>query len=406
MRPGILHLTFAALLTAAACGASGAEVRVAVAANFEAPMRRIAASFEHATGNKVLATFGATGKFYAQISNGAPFEVLLAADEQTSARLAAEGNAVAASRFPYAIGKLVLWSPTPGYVDAHGDVLAGGTFRHLSLANPELAPYGAAAVATLKHLGLFDTLRPRFVTGENISQAHQFVATGAAELGFVALSQVLMDGTIDGSAWTVPADFYPPIRQDAVLLAKGKDNPAAAAFLAFLKSDAARSIICFFGYESADDPCEGFRWDVARERQLFAGDAQALPAGTDETSAPLLTTDRLYDLEVVPQDQVRFVVPPGRKVTPEHASAGLAHLRVGAAGDYRISIDQGSWVDVVAGHQLIPSRDFQGRPGCRAPHKIVLYALPADQDLTLQFSGATSSPLRAAITLARTAPAR
>ena len=247
-----LRLPLAALLLGAACGASGGEVRVAVAANFSAPMNRIAASFEQATGNRVLATFGATGKFYAQISNGAPFEALLAADEQTPARLAAQGDAVAASRFTYAIGKLVLWSPQAVYVDAQGEVLAKGAFRHLSLANPELAPYGAAAVATLKHLDLYEALRPRLVMGENITQARQFVATGGAELGFVALSQVLVDGKIEGSAWTVPAGFYPPIRQDAVLLAKGKDNPAAAAFLAFLKSESAHAIIRSFGYETSD----------------------------------------------------------------------------------------------------------------------------------------------------------
>ncbi len=157
-------------------------------------MQRIAADFERETGHKALVSIGSTGKFYAQITNGAPFEVLLAADEATPKRLEAEGAAVAGSRFAYAIGQLVLWSARPGFVDAEGEVLQKGSFRHLALANPKTAPYGVAAMQTMERLKLLDTLAPRFVQGENIAQTQQFVATGNAELGFVALSQVWRDG--------------------------------------------------------------------------------------------------------------------------------------------------------------------------------------------------------------------
>ncbi len=237
-------------LTAAIVGlASADEVQVAVAANFTAPMQRIAAQFEKDTGHKAVLSFGATGKFYAQIVNGAPFEVLLAADDETPARLEKEGQGMAGSRFTYAIGKLVLWSADPNRVDAQGEVLKSGNFRHLAIANPKTAPYGAAAVEALGKLGLLAGLQGRFVQGENISQTQQFVVTGNAELGFVALSQVLKDGKLaSGSAWTVPASLYQPIRQDAVLLAKGKDKPAAGALLAYLKGDKARTVIAAFGY--------------------------------------------------------------------------------------------------------------------------------------------------------------
>ena len=172
------------------------EVKVAVAANFSAPMQQIAAEFERATGHRVVAAYGATGKFHAQIRNGAPFEVLLAADEETPARLAQEGLAVAGSRFTYAKGKLVLWSSREGLVDDRGDVLKKGNFEHLALANPRLAPYGGAAIEAMKALGVHDALAPRFVTAENIGQAYQFVKSGNAALGFVALSQVFKGGKI------------------------------------------------------------------------------------------------------------------------------------------------------------------------------------------------------------------
>ena len=225
------------------------EVQVAVAANFAAPMQKIAAHFEQDTGHKVQLAFGATGKFYAQIRNGAPFEILLAADDTTPEKLEKEGSGIAGSRFTYAIGKLVLWSSKPGFVDDKGDVLKKGDFKHISIANPKLAPYGAAAIETLTALKLLDAIQPKFVQGENIAQTHQFVATGNAELGFIALSQVMKEGKIlEGSAWIVPDNLHQPIRQDAVLLDKGKGQPAAEALMKYLGSDKARSVIRTFGY--------------------------------------------------------------------------------------------------------------------------------------------------------------
>lgn len=226
------------------------EVQVAVAANFTAPMKQIAAEFEKDTGHKALLAFGATGKFYAQISNGAPFEVLLAADDETPARLVKELLAAPETGFTYATGKLALWSAKADYVDSQGQVLKKGDFKHLALANPKTAPYGAAAMEVMKQLGVLDSIQPRFVQGENIAQTHQFVATGNAELGFVALSQVFKDGKVSsGSAWIVPAKLYAPIHQDAVLLAKGRNNPAATALLNYLKTDKARTLIKAYGYE-------------------------------------------------------------------------------------------------------------------------------------------------------------
>jgi len=244
------RLTLLAALLLAGLPAHADEVQVAVAANFTAPMQQIAALFEKESGHKASLAFGATGKFYAQITNGAPFEILLAADDETPARLEKEGLGVAGSRFTYALGKLVLWSADADRVDAAGAVLKTGNFKHLALANPKAAPYGAAAIEAMSALGVLPELQPRLVQGENISQAHQFVVSGNAELGFVALSQVYKDGKLgSGSMWLVPANLYAPIRQDAVLLAKGRDHPAAAALLAYLKSDKARAVIRAYGYE-------------------------------------------------------------------------------------------------------------------------------------------------------------
>ncbi|MES2927896.1 MAG: molybdate ABC transporter substrate-binding protein [Pseudomonadota bacterium] len=224
-------------------------VSVAVAANFTAPMQKIAAAFEVDTGHKAELSFGATGKFYAQITHGAPFQVLLSADDTTPARLEREGKAVAHSRFTYAIGTLVLWSAQPGTVDAKGDVLKSGDFKHLAIANPKLAPYGAAALQVMEKLGVATALQPRLVQGENIAQTFQFVSTGNAQLGFVALSQVMADGKIrSGSAWQVPASLHEPIRQDAVLLMPGKDSAAASALLTYLRGSKARTIIQSYGY--------------------------------------------------------------------------------------------------------------------------------------------------------------
>ena len=246
----MLRLTLLVALLLSAIAVRADEVQVAVAANFSAPMQKIAAQFEKDSGHQASLAFGATGKFYAQIANGAPFEVLLAADDETPVKLEKEGLGVAGSRFTYAVGKLVLWSANADLVDSAGAVLNTGSFKHLALANPKTAPYGAAAIEALTKLKVLAELQPRIVQGENISQAHQFVVSGNAELGFVALSQVYQDGKLSGgSMWAVPAHLYAPIRQGAVLLAKGKGKPAAAALLAYLKGDKARAIIRSYGYE-------------------------------------------------------------------------------------------------------------------------------------------------------------
>lgn len=242
-----LSILFISLLAAA--GIHAGEVQVAVAANFTAPAQQIAAEFERQTGHRAALSFGATGKFYAQISNGAPFEVFLSADDTTPAKLEKEGQTVAGSRFTYAIGALALWSAKTAFVDAQGEVLQSGNFKHLAIANPKTAPYGAAAIETLTRLKLLDAIQPKFVQGENIAQTFQFVSTGNAELGFVALSQITKDGKLTGgSAWIVPGNLYEPIRQDAVILARGQDNPAAAAFMDYLKTPRAHAIITSFGY--------------------------------------------------------------------------------------------------------------------------------------------------------------
>lgn len=246
----IRRLLMIAVLPMLSFAANAASVQIAVASNFAQTMADIAAAFARETGHQAAVSTGATGKLYAQISNAAPFEVFLAADATTPARLESEGLTVPGTRRTYAIGKLVLWSSRPGFVDGEGRVLREGRFAHLALANPKAAPYGAAAVKVLNHFGLFKTLEPKLVQGENIAQTQQFVNTGNAELGFLALSQVWKAGRLSGgSVWRVPANLYPPIRQDAVMLRKGRDNPAAAAFLTFLQGDASRAIIQSYGYE-------------------------------------------------------------------------------------------------------------------------------------------------------------
>jgi molybdate transport system substrate-binding protein len=245
------RLSFALALVAAAVSARADEVQVAVAANFTAPMKEIATAFEAATGHKVVSAFGSTGKFYSQIKNGAPFEVLLAADSETPKKLESEGAAVPGTRFTYAVGKLVLWSAKPDFVDGKGEVLKGGKFAHLSIANPKLAPYGAAGVEVMKKKGVFEALEPKLVQADNIAQAFQFVQSGNAELGFVALSQVIdvKSGKIgSGSGWIVDPKLYSPIRQDAIVLLKGEGKPAAKALLKFLKGEEAQAVIKTFGY--------------------------------------------------------------------------------------------------------------------------------------------------------------
>lgn len=226
-----------------------AEVRVAVASNFAPVMPALAERFERDSGHRLQVSLGASGKIYAQIRHGAPFEVFLSADADKPAQLERDGLAVPGSRFTYALGRLVLWSPRPGAVDAEGAVLARGDFRKLALANPRVAPYGQAAVEILRARGLLEALQPRFVMGENIAQAYKFVASGNAELGFVALSQVWQGGRLtSGSGWIVPAALHAPIRQEAALLEAGRHQPAARAFLAFLRSPAAHAIIQAHGY--------------------------------------------------------------------------------------------------------------------------------------------------------------
>jgi len=242
-------LVGASLLLFASISASAAEVDVAVAANFTAPMNVITADFERDTGHKARLAFGSSGRFYAQIRNGAPFQVFLSADDETPAKLAQEGFAEPASRFTYAIGSLVLWSAKPDLVDAKGEVLKAGKFTKLAIANPKTAPYGRAAIETLTKLGLLSAAEPKFVQGENIAQTFQFTQTGNADLGFVALSQVMKDGRVtEGSAWVVPVELHEPIRQDAILLSTGRGNAAAEALLKYLRTDRAKTVIRSFGY--------------------------------------------------------------------------------------------------------------------------------------------------------------
>ena len=245
------HLAATALTSLLAFNTAWAdEVQVAVAANFTAPIQAIAKDFEKDTGHKLIAAYGATGQFYAQIKNGAPFEVFLAADHSTPAKLEQENAIAPGSRFTYAIGTLALWSAKDGYVDAKGDVLKKNDYQHLAIANPKAAPYGLAATQVIDKLGLQDKVAGRIVEGQNITQAFQFVSTGNAELGFVALSQIYKDGKVtSGSAWIVPANLHDPIRQDAVILNKGKDNAAAKALVEYLKGPEAAAVIKSYGYE-------------------------------------------------------------------------------------------------------------------------------------------------------------
>ena len=241
---------WALALCAAAAASQAGEVVVAVAANFAGPLAKIGEGFTAATGHVLKVSSGATGKFYTQITaGGAPFEVLIAADDETPRKLVAEGQALGGTNFTYAIGQLVLWSKTPGFVDDQGAVLAAGKFTHLAIANPKVAPYGAAGLEVIKARGLSEAITPKIVTAESIAQAYQFVATGNAELGFVALSQVAVPGkAVEGSYWRVPQNLYGEIRQDAVLLKAGEKNPAAKALLDYLKSAPAKEVIAAYGY--------------------------------------------------------------------------------------------------------------------------------------------------------------
>ena len=224
-------------------------VHVAVAANFTAPAKALAEVFAKTTGHQARLSFGATGAFYTQIKHGAPFDVLLAADDERPALLEKEGAIVPGSRFTYAVGQLVLWSAKPGFVDDQGAVLKRGNFSKIAIANPKLAPYGAAAVQTIDQLGLTAPLQPKLVTGESIGQTYNFIATGNADLGFVALAQVLDGGKLkSGSAWVVPAQYHAPIIQDAVILKRAANNPAAKAWMDLMRTPQTKEFIRSYGY--------------------------------------------------------------------------------------------------------------------------------------------------------------
>lgn len=244
-------LTASVLALGVVSHANAGEVTVAVAANFSAPMHRIAALYGRDTGHRATLVVGGTGQFYAQIRNGAPFDVLLAADDETPARLERDGFGVRGTRFTYAVGRLVFWSRQPGVIDARGDVLRSGRVERVAIANPRLAPYGAASIEVLTRLGVLAQLQPHLVQGENIAQAYQMVASGNAPAGFVALSQVSVDGHIaQGSAWIVPEHLHEPIRQDALLLSRARGNPAALELLRYLRGAAALDVMRGFGYGS------------------------------------------------------------------------------------------------------------------------------------------------------------
>ena len=246
----MLQRLFAMCLCLFCWHVSAAEVQVAVAANFSAPMKRVTEEFEKSTGHKLIVSVGSTGKFYAQITNGAPFDVFLSADVETPSRLEKEGLSVASSRFTYATGRLVLWSAKPSLVDDKAAVLLRNDFKHLAIAASKVAPYGVAAIQTLTKMGLLSSVQPKLVTGESIGQTFSMVSTGNADLGFVAMSQVFENGKLkSGSAWVVPANLHSPLKQDAVLLMRGKANPAALQLLTFLKSAQAKAIMTSFGYE-------------------------------------------------------------------------------------------------------------------------------------------------------------
>jgi molybdate transport system substrate-binding protein len=258
LEPARLHLTLIARCVAAAAAlvlallpaqAMAERISVAVAANFNATFQKIAPTFERETGHQLMTSSASTGKLYAQISHGAPFQVFLSADDETPARLEKEGLTVPGTRFTYAVGRLALWSANSKLIDERPEVLKTGGFKHLALANPKLAPYGVAAVQTLEKLGLSKPLEGRLVLGENIAQTHQFVASGNAELGFVALSQVMVDGQMGaGSFWLVPPSMHDALRQDAVLLNPGKASAGARELLQYLRSTNARAAITGSGY--------------------------------------------------------------------------------------------------------------------------------------------------------------
>ena len=233
-----------------AANAQAAEIKVAVASNFANVLKEIAVEFQKDTGHQLAITPGATGKFYAQISNGAPFDVFLSADDETPRKLAQEGKAIAASQFTYAIGRLALWSPNPEMVDKNADILKTDKFKFIAIANAKVAPYGQAAVQTMQKLGVLTKIEPRVVQGESISQTYQFVSTGNAQLGFVALSQIFENGKIKtGSAWIVPEEMHEQLKHDAVVLQSCKHMSECQSFMYYLKSEKVKKMMASYGYK-------------------------------------------------------------------------------------------------------------------------------------------------------------
>jgi len=252
----MMKVLFVCLMSLALLAPSikAAEVTIAVASNFAKPMKQLVNEFERETGHQAKLSYASSGKFYAQIQHGAPYDVFLSADHEKPQKLIQLGLAVDDSLFTYAVGRLALWSVDSKYIDDQGNALKQGKFKHLAMADPKLAPYGLAAQQTLKVLSLFESLQPKIVQGENISQTYQFVFTGNAKLGFVAWSQIVDAKTAQlksGSAWLVPTHYHDPIQQQAVLLKRAKDKPAAQAFITFLQSEKAQAIIQSAGYEIA-----------------------------------------------------------------------------------------------------------------------------------------------------------
>ena len=233
-----------------AANAQAAEIKVAVASNFANVLKEIAIEFQKDTGHQLAITPGATGKFYAQISNGAPFDVFLSADDETPRKLAQEGKAIASSQFTYAIGRLALWSPNLEMIDKNADILKTDKFKFIAIANAKVAPYGQAAVQTMQKLGVLTKIEPRVVQGESISQTYQFVSTGNAQLGFVAMSQIVENGKIKmGSAWIVPEEMHEQLKQDAVVLQSCKHMSACQALIEYLKSEKAKKLMASYGYK-------------------------------------------------------------------------------------------------------------------------------------------------------------
>ena len=252
--PGVasrLCIVFALLALVPTSSVKAAEATIGVAANFTHAAKRLSQAFEAETGHRLVLSFGSTGQLFTQITYGAPYDVLLAADTARPKRIVVEGLGVPETRFTYATGILVLWSADPNLIDGTSSVLARPNLGHIAIANPVTAPYGAAAIETMKALGLYQSLRKHLVQGKSVSQAYQFVSTRNAPLGFVALSQIQQNAK--GSRWIVPDEMHQPLSQDAVLLERGRDNEAAKAFLEFLKGPKAVRMIQGLGYRAPGD---------------------------------------------------------------------------------------------------------------------------------------------------------